>query len=99
VRPQRTARDDPIHLTGWLVANTTGGPRIRAGLPPGWRVGDKTGAGFQGEVNDLALTWPPGRAPLIISVYTAPADPNAAPNNKVLADTASIVVKALAPNN
>jgi len=30
-------------LISWLVANTTGGKRLRAGLPPSWRVGDKTG--------------------------------------------------------
>lgn len=84
-------------LTGWLVGNTTGGTRIRAGLPAGWRVGDKTGTGSRGEANDLAVVWPPGRAPLIISGYTAPADPAAQPNNQVLADAARIVTKALAP--
>ena len=31
-------------LAGWLAANTTGGKRLRAGLPAGWRVGDKTGS-------------------------------------------------------
>jgi beta-lactamase class A len=30
-------------FTGWLLANTTGGQRLRSGLPKGWRVGDKTG--------------------------------------------------------
>jgi len=84
-------------LTGWLVGNTTGGTRIRAGLPAGWRVGDKTGTGSRGEANDLAVAWPPGRAPLIISGYTAPADPAAKPNNQVLADAARIVTKALVP--
>jgi len=84
-------------LTGWLVGNTTGGTRIRAGLPAGWRVGDKTGTGSRGEANDLAVAWPPGRAPLIIAGYTAPADPAAKPNNQVLADAARIVTKALVP--
>ncbi|HWN36614.1 MAG TPA: class A beta-lactamase [Pseudonocardia sp.] len=84
-------------LTGWLVGITTGGTRIRAGLPAGWRVGDKTGNGSRGEANDLAVAWPPGRAPLIISGYSVPADPAAQPNNRVLADAAAIVTKALVP--
>jgi beta-lactamase class A len=84
-------------LIGWLVGNTTGATRIRAGLPAGWRVGDKTGTGSRGEANDLAVVWPPGRAPLIISGYAVPADPAAEPNNQVLADAAAIVTKALVP--
>jgi beta-lactamase class A len=82
-------------LTGWLLANTTGGSRIQAGLPTGWRVGDKTGTGASGEANDLAVAWPPAREPLIISVYTAPTDPAAQPNNKVVASAAAILAKAL----
>ncbi|HOU92318.1 MAG TPA: class A beta-lactamase, partial [Polyangiaceae bacterium] len=32
-------------LTRWLVETETGRARLRAGLPPGWRAGDKTGTG------------------------------------------------------
>lgn len=53
------------HLTGWLVGCKTGGRRLRAGLPPGWRAGDKTGSGGQGTVNDIAIAWPPGQPPLL----------------------------------
>ena len=47
-----------MRLTGWLVANTTGGTRLRAGLPKGWKVGDKTGTGSHGSINDIAIVWP-----------------------------------------
>jgi beta-lactamase class A len=83
-------------LTDWLVANQTGGTRIRAGLPAGWRVGDKTGSGDRGEVNDVAVVWPPTRAPLIIAVYTVPGDPKAGPNNAV-PSAASIVARVFVP--
>lgn len=82
-------------ITGWLIGNKTGDARIRAGLPASWRVGDKTGAGARGEVNDVAVTWPPGRTPLIIAVYTPPADPGRSPDNTVLAATARIAAHAL----
>jgi beta-lactamase class A len=91
---------DPVGrdlLTDWLLGNTTGAERIRAGLPARWRVGDKTGTGSRGEMNDLAVVWPPRRAPLIISVYAVPGVPAAKPDNQVLADAASIVAKALVP--
>ncbi|MDT7675492.1 MAG: hypothetical protein QOD82_3394, partial [Pseudonocardiales bacterium] len=51
----------------------------------------------RGEMNDLAVVWPPRRAPLIISVYAVPGDPAAKPDNQVVADAASIVAKALVP--
>lgn len=60
-------------LIGWMVATTTGGKRLRAGLPSSWRSGDKTGTGradaMTDKVNDIGITWPPGKAPLVITAY------------------------------
>jgi len=41
-------------LSAWLVANKTGDKRLRAGVPKGWRVGDKTGSGSNNATNDIA---------------------------------------------
>jgi beta-lactamase class A len=61
-------------LIGGMERSTTGLTRLRAGLPTGWRTGDKTGTGARGAANDVAVTWPPGRPPLIIASYLdAPA--------------------------
>ncbi|HUV96011.1 MAG TPA: class A beta-lactamase, partial [Acidobacteriaceae bacterium] len=57
------------HLTQWLVANTTGEQRLRAGVPKNWKVGDKTGSGDHGTANDVGILWPPGHAPLLAAVY------------------------------
>jgi beta-lactamase class A len=84
-------------LTGWLLANTTGGKQIRAGLPASWRVGDKTGSGTRGEDNDVAVAWPPGRAPLLIAVYTVPANPAATFGAATVAEAARTTARALAP--
>jgi beta-lactamase class A len=56
-------------LTAWLVANKTGDKRLRAGVPKGWRIGDKTGTGNNNATNDIGVLWPPGRAPLIVTAY------------------------------
>ena len=56
-------------LTDWLVHTTTGGNRLRAGLPQAWKVGDKTGTGGRGTANDVAILWPPGRAPVLVAVF------------------------------
>lgn len=56
-------------LLGWLDANQTGGQRLRAGVPADWKVGDKTGSGDRGTANDIAILRPPGRAPILVTVY------------------------------
>ncbi|ABE61336.1 Beta-lactamase [Nitrobacter hamburgensis X14] len=83
-------------LVGWLAANTTGGKRLRAGLPAGWRVGDKTGTGERGTANDVAVIWPPDRAPFIITAYLTGATVSADRQNAVMAAVGRAVATALA---
>jgi len=73
LRPASRAR-----LTGWMIACRTGDARLHAGLPAGWRIGDKTGTGDRGSSNDIAILWPPHGAPLLVSAYLTEtqADPN-----------------------
>jgi len=60
-------------LLQWMYDTKTGPKRLRAGLPAGWKVGNKTGtgrdAGITNKCNDVAIAYPPGRAPIIISAY------------------------------
>ncbi len=56
-------------LESWLIADKVGDKRLRAGLPPGWGIGDKTGSGDHGTANTIAILRPPNRAPLLAAVY------------------------------
>ncbi|QJP12805.1 class A beta-lactamase [Starkeya sp. ORNL1] len=56
-------------LADWLVATKTGDERLRAGVPTGWRVGDKTGTGANNTANDIGVLWPPNRAPIVVTAY------------------------------
>jgi len=78
-------------LEAWLRGNTTGATRIRAGVPPSWAVGDKTGAGDYGTNNDVGVLWPPGRAPVVLAVYTTQRRPDAKARNDVIAEAARVV--------
>ena len=83
-------------LEDWLQQNETGALMIRAGVPKIWSVGDKTGRCANGTTNDIAILRQPGRAPILIAVYsigsTASADDRAA----ALAEAARAVVEFLA---
>jgi beta-lactamase class A len=56
-------------LIDWMNAANTGLDRIRASMPRSWQVGDKTGTGPNGAVNDVAVAYPPERRPILIAVY------------------------------
>lgn len=82
-------------LADWLLANKTGDARLRAGLPVGWRVGEKTGTGNHGATNDVGVAWPPGRAPLLLAVYYAESTASPDQRNGVVAEVGRIVAEAI----
>ena len=82
-------------LVQWLVGNKTGDTRLRAGLPAGWRVGDKTGAGENGTTNDVGVIWPPGRAPVIVTIYLTGTSATSDRRNATLAAVGRAVTSAL----
>ncbi|GGI77356.1 beta-lactamase [Polymorphobacter multimanifer] len=58
-------------LIAWMHASETGDTMLRAGLPGGWTEGNKTGAGDHGIRNTVSIVTPPGRPPLLLSIYMA----------------------------
>jgi beta-lactamase class A len=60
-------------LLRWMENTNTGARRLRAGLPADWRSGNKTGtgraAGTTNKCNDVAITFPPRKNPVIIAAY------------------------------
>ena len=77
-------------LQQWLVGNTTGDKRLRAGLPATWRVGDKTGTN-QTDANDIGIAWPAdGRPPLIITAYLAESPASSEVKEATLAGVARL---------
>jgi beta-lactamase class A len=83
-------------LTAWLLGNRTGDARLRAGLPPGWRCGDKTGSGERGSTNDVGVIWPPQGAPVLVTVYLTETSATSEVRNAALADVGRAIVRALA---
>jgi beta-lactamase class A len=78
-------------LLGWMHANTTGATTLKAGLPPDWMIGDKTGRNPQpGFIIDLAIIKPPGRKPILAAVYTAKS------SDAVVASVGRIITAAFA---
>ncbi|HSI50529.1 MAG TPA: class A beta-lactamase [Ideonella sp.] len=82
-------------LVGWMRANTTGGRRLKAGLPPGWALGDKTGTSDE-STNDIAVVWPAGgRAPVLVTAYIGRSHAADKVREQCLAQVAGMLPKLL----
>ncbi|WP_399217723.1 class A beta-lactamase [Synechococcus sp. ATX 2A4] len=83
-------------LTTWLLGNTTGAARIRAGVPDGWQVGEKTGTcGAYGTANDVGVLFPPGRRPVVLAIFHTQPEATALVRNDVIAAATRLVVQAI----
>lgn len=81
-------------LKEWMVGNTTGATRIRAGVPSGWTVADKTGAGDYGTVNDIAVIWPAGKAPIVLAVYLTQSGKDDKHRPEIHGEVAKVIIEA-----
>jgi beta-lactamase class A len=82
-------------LTLWMQGCLTGLERLRAKLPAGWRAADKTGSNGEHTSNDIAVLWPPGAPPVIVSAYITQC---AGPETKraaMLAEVGRLVAQSL----
>lgn len=85
LRPASRAR-----LERGMAENSVGLHRLRAGLPRGWSVADRTGTG-DGEANDYALVRRPGRAPLVVAAYYDAPGMGASAQEAVLREVGAVV--------
>ncbi len=82
-------------LVGWMTGSTTGTALVRAGVPEGWVVADKSGQGSHGTRNDIAVVWPPGGEPVVLAVLTSRDAPDAEPVDEAVSRATAVVVDAL----
>ncbi|MFI7157433.1 class A beta-lactamase [Micromonospora chalcea] len=82
-------------LLGWMWASTTGSGLVRAGVPAGWQVADKSGTGGYGTRNDIAVVWPPDSAPIVLAVMSSRGSRDAKPDDTLVAEAARATVTAL----
>lgn len=86
-------------LLSWLKNNTTGNQRIRAGVPMGWIVADKTGSGSYGIANDIAVVWSPACKPIVLAIYTNQKSKEAKSRDDIVALVTKAVFDDFAKKN
>ena len=83
-------------LQGWMLGCRTGDQRLRAGMPSGWRIGEKTGTGPRGTSNDIGVLWPPGRAPVALACYLTGSTADGARRDAAIAEVGRRVAQWVA---
>jgi len=61
--------DGREQLEAWMEANAVADGLLRARLPEGWQIADRSGAGGHGTRGVIALLTPPQGAPLVVAIY------------------------------
>jgi beta-lactamase class A len=79
----------------WMVSNTTGANRLRAGLPAAWKIGDKTGNNGKDGFGDLTITWTKGNSSIVVAAYTRGGAPTSPEVDAVFAAIGNLVTQKL----
>jgi beta-lactamase class A len=82
-------------LIQWMIENKYGGERLRAALPHDWRAGDKTGSNGETTSNDIAIYWPPHRAPVLVAAYLTECPGPETKRSSALAEVGRLVVSTV----
>jgi beta-lactamase class A len=88
----RLRPDDRRLLNDELGDSLTGARLVRAAVPAGWPVGDKSGTASYGTRNNVAVVHPPGRAPWVVVVMTSHDEADAETDDTLVAQAAQVVV-------
>jgi beta-lactamase class A len=78
-------------LKAWGLATVTSGARLRANLPAGWQLADKTGTSSQGTANDVGIFWTPEGRPIVVAAFLTASTMPMAEQNRVHARIAGQV--------
>jgi beta-lactamase class A len=91
-------------LQRWLIECKTGLDLLRAGFPPTWTIGDKSGMGGAHTAwgdsdtrNDVAIAWAASGAPIVVAAYLTGVTVRAKRRDATLASVGRIVSDTLRP--
>lgn len=77
-------------LQGWMIDCKTAAQRLPASIFPGAHIGHKSGSGERGTSNDVAIVWPAGRKPVLITAYFTGSTADPGERDAVIAECGRI---------
>lgn len=78
-------------LRQWMSDDAVADNLLRAALPQGWRIADKSGAGAHGSRSIIAAVWPQSGAPWLIAIYITATKAPMAQRDKAIARLGAVI--------
>jgi beta-lactamase class A len=82
-------------LRDWLSGHSIADALFRASLPATWSIDDRTGAGGYGSRSIIAVMYPPGREPLIVTLFITETDADFDQRNAAAARIGKAIVESV----
>ncbi|KNX42327.1 Beta-lactamase TEM precursor [Roseovarius tolerans] len=82
-------------LSDWMIADAVADDLLRASLPEGWIIGDKSGAGGHGSRSIIAVVWPTPNHPALVTIFMTGADADMTDRNAAIAEIGAAIFAAL----
>ena len=89
------SRNAKAELTHWMVNDKVANDLLRKSLPPTWRIADKTGAGGYGSRSIVAVVYPEGKKPLLVSIYITNTKATLGESNAAIARMGAVLFKSM----
>lgn len=80
-------------LTQWMKDNRVSDSLLRAVLPEGWQIADKSGAGGNGSRGIVGSVWKQNRAPILVSIYITQSQVPFKQRNQAIAEIGDAIFK------
>lgn len=81
-------------LLDWMIGSEVTANLLHAGLPEGWRIADKSGAGDNNTRNDIGIILRPSGEPILVAVYYTQSPEPLSSREKVIAEIGRFVSQA-----
>lgn len=85
-------------LRDWLSGHSIAGALFRAALPEMWSIDDRTGAGGHGSRSIIAVIYPPGREPIIVTLFMTETYADFDQRNAAAARVGKAIVESVVGN-
>lgn len=82
-------------LKTWMINDKVAADLLRKTMPSGWGIADKTGAGGYGSRSIVAVVYPSGKKPLLVSIYITNTKATIGESNAAIARMGSILFKSM----
>lgn len=91
----RLSKENKAFLIDLMINNKSGDTLIKKGAPKNFKVADKSGQAITyASRNDVALVYPKGESkPIVLVIFTNKEEKTDKPNDKVVSETAKVVLE------